>query len=145
MAAVEQVSGSEARANLQAVRRLFAALSTGDLTRADEFVAPTYGDGEGREQGDPSSPLRGVAGFRQSAGRLRSIELTENPFPAFAGQLLRDREEIERRFGQLVNWGGGLTCLPPWVRTHRRVRRWVQAKLVLTAVKRSDHITTCAA
>ena len=88
---------------------------------------------------------RGTGHRRQSAGRLRSIELTENPFPAFAGQLLRDREEIERRFGQLVNWGGGLTCLPAWVRTHRRVRRWVQAKLVLTALKRTTQIRTCAA
>jgi len=50
----------------------------------------------------------------------------------------KDRNEIERRFGQLTNWGGGLSCLPAWVRTHRRVRRWVQAKLVLTALKRSN-------
>ena len=85
MAAVGQVSGREARANLEAVRRLFAALSTGDLTRADEFVAPTYGDGEGREQGDPSSPLRGVAGFRQSAGRLRG---------AFSDLIFEEREVI---------------------------------------------------
>jgi hypothetical protein len=82
---------------------------------------------------------------KQSAGRLRCIALTENPFPAFAEQMLHDRGEIERRFGQLVNWGGGLTCLPAWVRTHRRVRRWVQAKLVLTALKRSNQLRTCAA
>jgi hypothetical protein len=90
-------------------------------------------------------PDHGTGHRKQSAGRLRSMALTENPFPAFADQLLRGRDEIERRFGQLVNWGGGLTCLPPWVRTHRRVRRWVQAKLVLTALKRSIGITTCAA
>jgi len=77
-----------------------------------------------------------------SPGRIRSIELTENPNPAFANQLLKDRGEIERQFGQLTNWGGGLTCLPPWVRTHRRVHRWVQAKLVLNALKRSRVITT---
>jgi len=57
--------------------------------------------------------------------------LTENPFPAFAEQLLGDRAEIERQFGNLVNWGGGLKGRPAWGRTHRRVRRWVQAKLVL--------------
>jgi len=90
-------------------------------------------------------PGHGTGHRPQSAGRLRSMALTENPFPAFAEQLLRDRAAIERRFGQLVNWGGGLTCLPAWVRTHRRVRRWVQAKLVLTALKRSDQIRTCAA
>ena len=90
-------------------------------------------------------PDHGTGHRKQSAGRLRCIERTENPFPRFADQLLHDRGEIERRFGQMVNWGGGLTCLPAWVRTHRRVRRWVQAKLVLTALKRSVETRTCAA
>jgi hypothetical protein len=87
----------------------------------------------------------GTGHRKQSAGRLRSIQLTENPFPAFGTQLLRDRADIERRFAHATNWGGGLTCLPPWVRTHRRVYRWVQAKLVLTALKRSLSTRTCAA
>jgi hypothetical protein len=82
---------------------------------------------------------------RHSAGRLRSVERTENPFPAFADGLLRDRSAIERAFGNWVNWGGGLTALPAWVRTHRRVHRWVQAKLVLAAIKRPREIPTCAA
>jgi len=90
-------------------------------------------------------PDHGTGHRKQSPGRLRSIELTENPYPAFADRLLDDRHQIERRFGQLTNWSGGLTCLPPWVRTHRRVRRWVQAKLVLSAVKRSATTTSCAA
>lgn len=90
-------------------------------------------------------PGHGTGHRKQSAGRLRSIALTENPFPWFANQMLHDRDDIERRFGQLTNWGGGLTCLPAWVRTHRRVRRWVQAKLVLTALKRAPEIRTYAA
>jgi hypothetical protein len=88
-------------------------------------------------------PGHGTGHRVQSPGRIRSKELTENPQPKFADQLLKDRSEIERQFGQLTNWGGGLTCLPPWVRTHRRVHRWVQAKLVLTALKRSGATTTC--
>lgn len=79
---------------------------------------------------------RGLGHHNHRAGRLRSIARTENPYPAFAKGLLMDRAEIERRFGHLSNWGGGLNGLPAWVRTHRRVHRWVQAKLVLTALKR---------
>lgn len=90
-------------------------------------------------------PTHGTGHRKQSSGRLRSIALTENPRPEFAHQLLNDRGEIERRFGQLTSWGGGLTCLPPWVRTHRRVLRWVQAKLVLTALKRSLDLRTYVA
>lgn len=78
----------------------------------------------------------------QSPGRLRSIALLENPQPHFGRQMLRDRNAIERCFGNLVNWGGALTHLPPWVRTHRRVRRWVQAKLALTALRRAINNST---
>jgi hypothetical protein len=87
-------------------------------------------------------PGHGTGHRTQSPGRLRCIARTENPFPAFANRLLAERAEIERRYGQLTNWGGGLSCLPAWVRTHRRVRRWVQAKLTLTVLKRSVQIKT---
>jgi len=73
---------------------------------------------------------------RQSPGRLRSIELLENPQSHFGRQLHQERAEIERYYGRLSNWGGGLTGLPAWIRTHRRVHRWVQAKLILTALRR---------
>jgi Transposase DDE domain len=95
------------------------------------------------------TPPRGGMGLlhrrrKRSSGRTRSIELQESPFPQFGNQLLQDRKEIEREFGKLTNWGGGLTHLPPWARTHRRVHRWVQAKLIMNKIKRSSANATCA-
>lgn len=80
---------------------------------------------------------RGLGHRKHTRGRLRSILLVEGPrIDGFGAFLLHKRADIERAFGNATNWGGGLTCLPPWVRTHRRVHRWVQAKLVLAALKR---------
>jgi hypothetical protein len=74
---------------------------------------------------------------QMSPGRRRTVELFNNPNPEFTRDLTLLRDRIERSFANLTNWGGGLTHLPPWVRTHRRVHRWVQAKLILNAIKRS--------
>jgi Transposase DDE domain len=90
-------------------------------------------------------PQKGTGHRQQTAGRLRSIAITENPYPAFGQRLLQDRAAIERHYGNLTNWGGGLSGLPAWVRTHRRVHRWVQAKMVLAALKRQEPTRTCAA
>jgi hypothetical protein len=96
-----------------------------------QFVSPRrYGTG------------RKVGHRAQSPGRLRSIALLENPEPRFGRQLLKDRAAIERHFGNATNWGGGLTHLPPWARTHRRVRRWVQAKLAINGLRRHRSQTT---
>jgi hypothetical protein len=90
-------------------------------------------------------PDHGTGHRKQSPGRVRSMHLTENPYPEFANKMLSDRDIIERDFAHMTNWGGGLICLPPWVRTHRRVHRWVQAKMVLTALKRSTGAKTYVA
>lgn len=87
-------------------------------------------------------PGRRMGHRAQSPGRLRSMAILENPQPQFGQQLLKERTAIERHFGNLTNWGGGLTHLPPWARTYRRVKRWVQAKLALNAVRRARQLTT---
>jgi hypothetical protein len=69
---------------------------------------------------------------RQSPYRLRALELISHPF----GQaLLRQRSDIERYFGQMSNFGGGLSPLPNWVRTLGRVRLWVQGKIIINTVR----------
>lgn len=68
----------------------------------------------------------------QSPYRLRSIELMQTQF---GKELYRFRRQIERDFGNLVSFGGGLQCLPPWVRRFTRVRNWVHAKLLANAAR----------
>jgi hypothetical protein len=71
----------------------------------------------------------------QSAGRLRSKELLEHSTSGMGSALLAMRSAIERKFGYLTGTSGLLTHLPPWVRTHPRVRLWVQAKLILSELR----------
>jgi hypothetical protein len=75
---------------------------------------------------------RGVGHRRQSPYRLRSIELMKGQF---GKALYRYRRQIEREFGNLTNFGGGLTCLPAWVRRFPRVRNWLHAKLLVNAAR----------
>jgi hypothetical protein len=79
----------------------------------------------------------GLGHRKQTTGRLRSKDILENPDPKFGNDLLSQRNSIERYFGNLTNWGGGITCLPSWARTYRRVHRWVQAKLLLNGLRKS--------
>jgi hypothetical protein len=90
-------------------------------------------------------PGRGHGHRQQTPGRLRSKEILENPYPEFGKGLLRQRVDIERFFGNLTNWGGGLTSLPPWIRGYQRVHRWVQAKLIVNCLKRDLATTTYVA
>jgi hypothetical protein len=81
----------------------------------------------------------------QTAGRRRCLDLWAQPEPRFIDELLDNRRAIERHFGNLTNWGGGLGPLPAWVRTLPRVDRWVRAKLAINAVKRHTTIGSYAA
>lgn len=83
---------------------------------------------------------KGLGHRKQAPSRLRSIEILEGPDSRFGKQLHRQREEIERYFAGLTNWGGGLTHLPAWARTHHRVHRWVQGKLVINALKKRTYV-----
>ena len=75
---------------------------------------------------------KGLGHIRQSPYRLRSLELLKKPF---GKALFRFRRQIERDFGGLTNFGGGLAPLQAWVRRFPRVRNWVHAKLLINAVR----------
>jgi transposase len=74
----------------------------------------------------------GLGHKRHSLYRLRCIELMKH---RFGKALYRRRRQIERDFGNLTSFGGGLVCLPAWVRRFTRVRNWVQAKLLVNAAR----------
>ncbi|MGL4421892.1 MAG: transposase [Gemmataceae bacterium] len=88
---------------------------------------------------------QGTGHRKQSAGRQECLKRLDHPYPAFTEDLLRARGQIERDFGNMTNWGGGLGPLPSWVRTLDRVNRWVRCKLLFTAARRHAKTTTCVA
>jgi IS5 family transposase len=81
-------------------------------------------------------PGRGLGHRRQSPHRLRSIALLEGPaLNPFGPSLHAQRRQIEQSIGHMVSFGGGLQCLPAWVRRIWRVRGWVYGKLLINAVR----------
>jgi hypothetical protein len=80
-------------------------------------------------------PGAGLGHHRHSPHRLRAIHLLETSASRFGRDLFARRREIERQFGGLVGFGGGLQCLPTWVRTLSRVRLFVHAKLIINATR----------
>lgn len=83
-------------------------------------------------------------------GRLRSIEMLEWPVALgtsaspFGRALYAMRPQIERTYGNLCAFGGGLQPLPSWVRTPHRVAMWVAAKLLINALRRCKNARVAA-
>jgi hypothetical protein len=77
-------------------------------------------------------PDAGLGHRKHSPARLRAIEMLKTPFGQSLYQL---RDGIERNFGGLTNFGGGLAPLPNWVRRLCRVRLWVHSKLIINALR----------
>jgi len=77
-------------------------------------------------------PGSGLGHGPQSEHRLHGLALLETPL---GQRLYAKRSEIERRFGNLTSFGGGLSGLPAWVRGIRRVGMWVEMKLILNGLR----------
>lgn len=85
---------------------------------------------------------RGLGHRRHSRHRLRCMELQQREF---GESLIAARRSIERMFGNLVTFEGGLKPLPHWVRTLPRVELWVRGKMILYHLWRlQKHETKCA-
>lgn len=126
-------------------------MNTGDSVAARKLVVDLLGEGYivGDCQYD-SNPLHRVAyprhqviaqqqrpgkalGHRRhEPSRLHALEMVAKPF---GKALLKYRNQIEREFGTLTNFSAGLSPLPSWVRRDYRVHLWVQAKLLINAVR----------
>jgi hypothetical protein len=77
-------------------------------------------------------PEAGLGRYRHSPHRLRGLHFLAT---AHGQELYERRDQIERQFGGLTNFGGGLSPLPAWVRRRNRVQLWVQAKLLINAYR----------
>ncbi len=73
---------------------------------------------------------KGMGHHRHSTYRRDAIERLLGP-SEFVRSMLSLRRRVETRFAHLTNFGGGLTCLPPWVRGLRRTTLWVHAKIII--------------
>lgn len=80
----------------------------------------------------PKRVSHGLGHRRHSVYRLRGLELLASPF---GRAIYAARSAIERDFGHLTSFGGGLNGLPSWVRRCGRVGMWVEAKLIINAVR----------
>jgi len=81
--------------------------------------------------------VRGLGHVRQSPYRLKAIEMMTRPF---AQSLIAARRQIETTYSQFTGLAFGLAPLPNWVRTARRVKNWVQTKLIFFTAYR--HLKT---
>ena len=77
-------------------------------------------------------PGKALGHRRHEPSRIHAVEMVNRPF---GKALLEYRKQIEREFGALTNFAAGLSPLPNWVRRAHRVYQWVQAKLLIHAVR----------
>jgi hypothetical protein len=128
-------------------------MNTGDAVAARKLVKDLSGEGYlvGDRQFDSNplheaaSPAHQVVAGQQRPGknlghrphhpgRVHALEMLGREF---GKAVLATRGAVERLFGNLTNCAAGLSPLPSWVRRQHRVELWVQAKLLIHAVRSS--------
>lgn len=86
-----------------------------------------YAEERGAQLFTPLFKNAGAGHRPQSPARLRAKRIWDNG----GAVLYKRRDAIERFFGQLSSFGGGLSPLPAWVRRLERVERWITAKVTI--------------
>jgi hypothetical protein len=124
-------------ADTQAARQLLPRLSgSGYLLGDGQYDSNQLYDLAAEHHHQLVAPRRktakGLGHQKHSPYRLRSIELQQH---LFGKALSRERSQIERSFGGLTCFGGGLAPLPSWVRGRHRVELWLQAKLLINGIR----------
>lgn len=76
-------------------------------------------------------PHKPIGRRARSDARLHAIAMLETHVNTFGRSLYNDRTEIERVFSRWAASDVGLDHLPGWVRTPGRVRRWINAKILI--------------
>jgi hypothetical protein len=77
------------------------------------------------------TPNQSIGVRAASAPRLHAIAMLETPNASrFGPTLYEQRTVIERIFAVMASATVGLDSLPPWVRTLKRVRLWVDAMIL---------------
>lgn len=115
---------------------------------ADELSGGGYLLGDGEYDANGTFDAVGAAGYQllapredpnaglghhyQSPYRLRCIALMGT---SFGREIYQLRGSIERKYGSLTSFGGGLAPLPAWIRHEDRVWLWTSAKLVINAMR----------
>jgi hypothetical protein len=127
-------------------------MNTGDSTAAKKLMSELAGEGyvvgDCQYDSNPlhrvASPSHQIVAKQQRPGkalghcahepsRIHALDMLKKPF----GQaLLKYRDQIEREFGNLTTFAAGLSPLPNWVRRSHRVHGWIQAKLLINAVRK---------
>ena len=117
-------------------RELFDVPLAGSLVLADaNYDSATLYQTVHEHGGYLVTPLKGQATSEQGLrymplARRRMMTLWQQK-SRLCRKVLEERVQIERIFSALTCFGGGLSPLPAWVRTLRRVERWVAAKLAI--------------
>jgi hypothetical protein len=134
-------------ADTQAARQLVPTLSgSGYLLGDGQYDSNQLYDLAGKHDHQLVAPRRktakGLGHHKHSPYRLRAIELQKH---LFGEALTEERTDIERMFGGLTCFGGGLAPLPSWVRRQHRVELWVQAKLLINGLRLLHKFSLAAA